>query len=260
MPNQKIALITGATAGIGQSCARQFAQNGYQLILTGRRADRLYALEQELSQQYGTKTLALCFDIRQRAAVEQHINTLSPEWQAIDVLINNAGLAQGLDEFQNANIDDWEVMIDTNIKGLLYISRLVAPLMIKRGAGGHIVNVGSIAGKMTYPKGHVYCATKFAVDALTQAMRIDLLKHRIKVSSVSPGAAETEFSIVRYKGDLDKATRVYEGYTPMTAEDIADAVWYIVSRPAHLCIQDIVLTPVAQASAHYWAKDADIVK
>ena len=251
----KIALITGATAGIGKACAQQFAQNGYRLILTGRRNTLLTNLAQSLESEYGNAVLPLCFDIRQRAAVEQHIRTLPLEWQHIDVLINNAGLAQGLDDFQNANIDDWEVMIDTNIKGLLYISRLITPLMIAHGQGGHIVNVGSVAGKMVYAKGHVYCATKFAVDALTQAMRIDLLKHRIKVSSVSPGAAETEFSLVRYKGDVEKAKRVYAGYTPMTANDIADAVWYIVSRPAHLTIQDIVLTPLAQASPHYWAKE-----
>lgn len=260
MQDPKIALITGATAGIGKACARQFAQNGYHLILTGRRERLLNDLAQVLHNDYNIEVLPLCFDIRNRQAVEQNINNLPEQWQLVDVLINNAGLAQGLDEFQNANIDDWEVMIDTNLKGLLYVSRLVVPLLIARGKGGHIVNIGSVAGKMVYAKGHVYCATKFAVDALTQAMRIDLLKHRIKVSSVSPGATETEFSVVRYKGDTAKASHVYDGYTPMTAEDIADAVWYIVSRPAHLTIQDIVLTPVAQASPHYWAKDSEAAK
>ncbi len=254
----KIALITGATAGIGKACAQLFAQNGYNLIITGRRENLLRELSQNLQNEYAVRVLPLAFDIRQRDQVTQQIEQLPLEWQAINVLVNNAGLAQGLDEFQHANIDDWEVMIDTNIKGLLYISRMVAPMMIQQGSG-HIVNVGSVAGKDVYPKGHVYCATKFAVDALTKAMRIDLLKHRIKVSSVSPGAAETEFSIVRYKGDTEKAANVYAGYTPMTAQDIADAIWYIVSRPPHLTIQDIVMTPVAQASPHHWAKDKDVV-
>lgn len=252
----KIALITGATAGIGKASAWVFAQQGWSLILTARRQQLLEQIAQEIAQTCGVQTLPLCFDVRSRTETENALQNLPEQWQNIDLLLNNAGLAQGLNDFQEGNFDDWEAMIDTNIKGFLYVARLIAPLMAARNTG-HIINVGSVAGKEAYAKGHVYCATKFAVDALTKAMRIDLLKHKVKVSSVSPGAVETDFSIVRYKGDTERAAQVYKGYTPLTAEDIADAVWYIASRPPHVVIQDVVLTPLAQASATYWAKDND---
>lgn len=255
-----IAFITGATAGIGKASAKLLAQKGWDLILTGRRLPLLDAVAQEIQKEHPhISVLPLCFDVRDRRAVAQHIGNLSGQWRSVRLLINNAGLASGLDVFQEADIDDWELMIDTNIKGLLYVSRLLVPLLIAAGHGSHIVNVGSIAGKEAYAKGHVYCATKFAVDGLTKAMRIDLLKHRIKVSSVSPGAVETDFSIVRFKGDKERAAKVYENYTPLTAQDVADAIWYIVSQPDHVYIQDVVMTPVAQANPYYWAKDNELL-
>lgn len=253
-PVPPIAFITGATAGIGKATARLLAQKGWDLVLTGRREALLHETAQEIQRDFGVKVLPLCFDVRHLEAVAYHIGSLEGHWRKIRLLVNNAGLAAGLDEFQNADIADWEVMIDTNIKGLLYVSRLITPFLIEQ-QGGHIVNVGSIAGKEVYAKGHVYCATKFAVDALTKAMRVDLLKHRIKVSSVSPGAVETEFSMVRFKGDEAKAAKVYENYTPLTAQDVAEAIAYIALQPYHVYIQDVVMTPIAQANPYYWAKD-----
>ena len=243
----KTAFITGATAGIGKATAEVFAGNGYRVVITGRRADRLKKLAHELQEQYKVKVLPLCFDVCKRAEVEKVVNTLGKEWKQIDVLVNNAGLAMGLSSIQEGNIDDWEVMIDTNVKGLLYMTRCVAPIMIENKRG-HIINIGSIAAKETYPNGNVYCATKHAVDALSKAMRIDLLPHGIKVTAVHPGMVETEFSIVRYKGDEQRAKKVYAGLQPLTAKDIAETVYWTASRPDHVNISDLVITPIAQAN------------
>ncbi len=243
----KIALITGATSGIGQATALKAAEAGYNLIITGRRKERLQETEQQLLNN-GVKVKSLCFDVRKREEVEQAIKSLEKEWQNISVLINNAGLAVGLDPIQQGEIEDWERMIDTNIKGLLYITRAVTPLMI-RNHQGHIVNIASTAGKEVYPNGNVYCATKHAVDALSRAMRIDLLKDNIKVTNIAPGMVETEFSLVRFKGNKEAAQKVYEGITPLSNEDIADVILYAITRPAHVCLNDIVITPTAQANA-----------
>lgn len=250
---QRTILITGATSGIGRACAVKFAGENDRLILTGRRADRLDELSESLKNEFGVDVLSLNFDVRDKAEVKLHLEQLPEDWKNIDILINNAGLAAGLDSIQEGSTDDWDQMIDTNIKGLLYVTRIVAPLMIKQGHG-HIINVGSIAGKKVYPKGGVYCATKFAVDALTQGMRIDLLADGIKVSQVCPGAVETEFSLVRYKGNKDKADGVYKGYQPLTAEDIAGSIFWIAGLPAHVNINDLVVMPVAQASPAYFNK------
>ncbi len=248
-----IALVTGATSGIGKATASQLAQKNYKLIITGRRKERLEALAKELQTKYNCETIILNFDIRNQQEVDKAIDSLPEKWKNIDVLVNNAGLAAGADPVYEGLLDDWERMIDTNVKGLLYISKKVMPLMIKRKSG-HIVNIGSIAGKQVYPNGNVYCATKFSVDALTQAMRIDLLKHNIRVSQIAPGAVETEFSIVRYHGDKNKAGKVYEGYTPLFAEDIAKAVLFAVTRPAHVNVNDVLIMPKAQANPYYWNK------
>ena len=250
----KTVLITGATSGIGEATARKFAEEGFNLVITGRRAERLGGLASKLTKKHGVKVLTLNFDIRKRSVVEKAIGSLTAEWRTIDVLVNNAGLAAGLDPVQQGSIDDWEQMIDTNIKGLLYVTRLVAPLMIEKG-NGHIINIGSIAGKEVYAKGNVYCATKFSVDALTKAMRIDMLQLGIRVSQVCPGAVETEFSEVRFKGDKQTAANVYKGYTPLTADDIAEAIWWIAARPVHVNINDLVIMPASQASPHYHFKE-----
>jgi NADP-dependent 3-hydroxy acid dehydrogenase YdfG len=238
------ALISGATAGIGEACAKIFAANGVRLILTGRRQERLETLAASLP----VDCLPLCFDIRDREATQEAISSIPANWRNIDLLLNNAGLAVGKDSIQAGDIDDWEVMIDTNVKGLLYLTRAIAPEMISRGKG-HIINLGSLAGKEVYAGGNVYCATKFAVDALTKSMRLDLLEHGIRVSQIAPGLVETEFSVVRFKGDTGKADAVYEGYDPLTATDIAEIIWFAASRPPHVNINDIVITPVAQGSA-----------
>ena len=250
---KKIIFITGATAGFGKAIAFKFAEHGYNVILNGRREDRLRAIEQTLTEQFGAQVLSLAFDIRNRQAVEQSINSLPHDWKKIDVLVNNAGLAAGLSLIQDGQIDDWELMIDTNLKGLLYVSRAIMPLMVNQKSG-HIINISSIAGKEAYQKGNVYCATKFAVDALTKSMRIDLLEHGIKVTSIDPGAAETEFSLVRYKGDPERAKKVYEGYEPLKAEDIADIAFFAATRPKHVVLNDIVVTPLAQANTAYIIK------
>lgn len=244
----KIVLITGATSGIGEAAAKMFAKNGCRLIITGRREERLTALADQLIAEFSIEVLPLVFDVRNLEAVQNAVNHLPENWKAIDVLLNNAGLAVGLNAIQNGVIDDWERMIDTNIKGLLYVTRCIAPLMIARNSG-HIINVGSIAGKEVYANGNVYCATKHAVDALTKAMRIDMVKHGIKVTQIAPGAIETEFSIVRFKGDKDAADNVYKGFTPLSADDIAEVIYYVTSLPSHVCINDLVITPTAQASA-----------
>ncbi|MBP6303938.1 MAG: SDR family NAD(P)-dependent oxidoreductase [Bacteroidia bacterium] len=245
---KKTAIITGASAGIGEACARFLAQQGYQLILCARRSDRLEKLALELKDTYQTPTLCITLDVRNRQEVEKVFSTLPAGWNEPDVLINNAGLASGLASIENGDIDDWDIMIDTNIKGLLYVTRNVVPLMISRGSG-HIINIGSIAGKEVYANGNVYCSTKHAVDALNRSMRIDLAKYPIKVSAVHPGAVETEFSIVRFKGDAERASKVYEGFENLVAADVADAVGYILSRPAHVNINDLVIMPTAQPCA-----------
>ena len=243
----KVALITGATSGIGKATALKAAEAGFDIIITGRREDRLQTLAREI-QEKGVEVLTLNFDIRQPEAVRQAVESLSGNWRNIAVLVNNAGLAVGISPIQEGIVDDWERMIDTNVKGLLYMTRAVAPLMIANQSG-HIVNIASIAGKEVYPGGNVYCATKHAVDALSRAMRTDMLKHNIKVTNIAPGMAETEFSIVRYKGDETAAKNVYKGMTPLTDEDIADTILFAITRPAHVCLNDIVIMPTAQANS-----------
>lgn len=250
---KKIALITGATSGIGMATARKAANLGYKIIITGRRMERLVALKQELEKKAITVQL-MCFDVRNRAATLEAWNDLPADWKMIDVLVNNAGLAAGNDPIQDGDWADWEQMIDTNIKGLLTMSQLVIPGMIERKSG-HIINVSSIAGSDVYANGNVYCATKHAVHALTKGMRIDLLPHNIKVSSISPGMVETEFSIVRYHGDKQKADNVYKGLTPLYAEDVADAIEFMITRPAHVNVNDMLLMPTRQASAVYNFRD-----
>jgi 3-hydroxy acid dehydrogenase/malonic semialdehyde reductase len=251
--NSKIALVTGATAGIGRATAVQLAVAGFNLIICGRRANKLIDVSDELSA-LGAKVLTKVVDVRNRQEVESFINGLPPEWKAIDVLVNNAGLAAGLDSFATGNLDDWDEMIDTNIKGLLYVSRMVMPLMLERKTG-HIINIGSIAGKEIYPNGNIYCGTKFAVDALTKSMRRELAEHKIRVTDIHPGAVETEFSIVRFKGDATKAAKVYEGYESLVADDIAEAIIWCISRPARVNVNDMVITPIAQPAAGMIIKD-----
>lgn len=240
-------LITGASSGIGRSCAMKFAETGARIIMTARRKDRLDALVTEMKKQFKSECFPLGFDVRDRKAVEQNIGGLPQEWQAIDVLVNNAGLSRGLDKIQEGKIDDWEEMVDTNIKGLLYVSRAVIPGMVKRGKGT-IVNIGSIAGHEVYPGGNVYAATKHAVDALTKGMRLDLVDTPVRVCTVDPGLVETEFSMVRFRGDSQRATAVYQNLQPLTPEDIADAVLFCVTRPAHIQIAEMIILPTAQAS------------
>lgn len=249
----KIALVTGATSGIGEAVAILMAKEGYKLIITGRREDRLHKLASELKTEYGTETLALSFDVRCCNEVDKYLGNLPKQWQCIDILINNAGLAVGLNPVQDGVMDDWERMIDTNIKGLLYVTKCVSKYMIERKCG-HIVNLCSIAGKEAYANGNVYCATKHAVDALTKGMRIDLLPYGIRVSQICPGAVETEFSIVRFKGDVNRADNVYKGFTPLTAMDVADAIMYMVKCPPHVNINDMVIMPTAQANSYTFNK------
>ncbi len=244
---KKIIMITGATSGIGEACAEKFAENNWNIIITGRRKERLEELVNKLKQKYNTEIKSLNFDIRKLSEVEKAFSSLDNNWKNIDVLINNAGLVKGLDPIDKGIVDDWETMIDTNVKGLLYISKQVIPNMISRESG-HIINMGSIAGKETYANGNVYCATKSAVDSLTKAMRIDLLKYNIKVTEISPGAVETEFSIVRFKGDKQAADNVYRGFKPLQASDVAGIIHYITTLPDHVNINDIVIMPTAQAN------------
>ncbi len=245
---RKIALITGATSGIGYESAKILAENGFDLIITGRRKELLNKVMKEIENEFKTKILALNFDVRDQNQVIEAIKNLPEEWLSIDVLLNNAGLASGLDNIDKGDTEDWEKMIDTNIKGLLYITREVSPLMVQRKTG-HIINISSIAGREVYENGNVYCATKHAVEALTKGMRIDLLKHNIKVTSIAPGMVETEFSIVRFHGDKEKAGKVYTGFEPLTARDIAETILFVVTRPPHVCINDLLIMPTAQASA-----------
>ncbi len=245
---QKTVLITGATSGIGLACAEIFAKNNHRLILTGRRKQRLEKIQKQLTEKFAIRILLLNFDIRDQQQVQSAIDTLPPEWKNIDILVNNAGLAVGFDPIQTGVLDDWERMIDTNIKGLLYISRAVLPGMIERKSG-HIINIGSIAGKEVYPNGNVYCATKHAVDALTKGIRIDTVKYGIKVTQIAPGAVETEFSVVRFKGDQQKADHVYEGFEPLHPENIAEVAYFTTTLPGNVNINDLVIMPTAQASA-----------
>lgn len=244
----KTVFITGATAGFGKATAELFAESGYNLIITGRRKERLTALSDKLSKKYNIEVTPLCFDVRNNDEVVSAINSLTNK--NIDILVNNAGLASGLNKIQDGLLDDWDKMIDTNVKGLLYVSKAIMPLMIKNKSG-HIINIGSTAGKEVYMNGNVYCATKHAVNALSKAMRIELLEHGIKVSQVCPGAAETEFSEVRLHGDKEKAKRVYDGYEPMTAEDIASIIYYVGNLPKNLCVNDLVVTSLSQANSFY---------
>jgi serine 3-dehydrogenase len=242
-----VVLITGASSGIGRSCARAFAGTGARLILAARRVDRLNELAVELKRIPGEDILLLALDVRDQPAVERAVNGLPSEWAAVDVLVNNAGLSRGLDKLHEGKLADWEEMIDANIKGLLYVSRAVIPGMVKRGRG-HVINIGSIAGHEVYPGGNVYCATKFAVDALSKGMRLDLSGTGLRVSQVSPGMVETEFSLVRFRGDKERAGKVYQGLTPLSPDDIADAVVYCVTRPPHVNISEMIVMPTAQAS------------
>ena len=250
----KIIFITGATAGFGEACAYKFAANGYDLILNGRRTDRLQILADALEKKYNVAVLQLPFDVQDEKAVFESIQNIPADWKAIDVLINNAGLALGRDYFEEADMNDWNVMIDTNIKGFLYVAKAVSQLMVKRKQG-HIINMGSVAGKEVYEKGNVYCATKFAVDAISQSMRIDLLRHHIKVTSINPGAAETEFSVVRFKGDEITARKIYDGLKPLTAEDVAEVIYYCTTLPPHVCINDLSITCLQQANTIYFNRD-----
>jgi 3-hydroxy acid dehydrogenase/malonic semialdehyde reductase len=243
-----LVLITGATSGIGKSTAEFFAKNGHDLIITGRRKDRLDAVSKELQTAYKIKVLGLNFDVRNFSEVEKAMKTLPAEFSKIDVLVNNAGLAAGLSSIQNGDLSHWERMIDTNIKGLLYMTREVSRGMIERKKG-HIINIGSIAGKEVYANGNVYCATKHAVDALNKGMRNDLLPHHIKVTAINPGMVETEFSVVRFDGDEQKAKQVYNGMQPLLPEDIAETIYWVATRPAHVNINDIIIMPSVQASA-----------
>ena len=246
----KTVLITGATSGIGEACAKKYAADGDRLILTGRRADRLNDLKKALEKDFSSEVLALVFDVQDKKAVDKNLGALPTEWQKIDLLINNAGLAAGKDSFENADINDWETMLNTNVHGLLYVSKQIIPLMIANKKG-HVVNIGSIAGKEVYENGNVYCASKFAVDAISKSMRIDLLKHSIKVTCIHPGAVETEFSLVRFKGDENKAAATYTGMIPLNGNDIADSIFYCTQLPDQVCINELVITPTQQATAYY---------
>jgi NADP-dependent 3-hydroxy acid dehydrogenase YdfG len=250
----KIVFITGASSGFGKAAAEKFAANKYDLIITGRRENLLSDLKAALENEFGVEVLPLVFDVRDREVVTNVIGNLPDRWKQIDVLVNNAGLALGRDYFDEASLDDWDTMLDTNVKGLLYVSRAVLPFMTARNQG-HIINLGSVAAKDIYEKGNVYCASKAAVDAISKSMRTDLLKHRIKVTAIHPGAAETEFSLVRFKGNEDSAKKIYEGYQPLSAADVAGVIYYCATLPPHVCINELIITCTAQADAFYFFKD-----
>jgi len=252
--SHKVVFISGATAGIGEACAIKFASHEYDIIITGRRKERLIALKNKLEKEFRIEVFTLHFDIRHQKDVENAIAQLPAKFREIDVLINNAGLAAGINPIDKGILDDWETMIDTNIKGVLYLSREIIPLM-KTRKKGHIINIGSIAGKMTYPNSNVYCASKSAVQALTEGMRIDLLAYGIKVTQIAPGAVETEFSMVRLKTDKETAHQVYKGYQPLSARDIADVVYYTTTLPPHANINDLLIMPTAQANAYVYHKE-----
>lgn len=250
----KTVLITGATSGFGKAMAQTFAANGYNVIITGRRAGHLKALQEELTGNYHVLVHPLVFDVREKEAVFNAVAQLPEPLKTIDILINNAGLALGRDYFEEAGLEDWETMIDTNVKGMMYVTKAVIPGMISRKQG-HIINMGSVAGREVYEKGNGYCASKFAVDALSQSMRIDLLRHKIKVTTIHPGAAETGFSMVRFKGNETEAKKIYKGYQPLLAQDAADVVYYTATLPPHVCINELVLTCLAQANSFYLHRD-----
>ena len=247
----KIVFITGATAGFGKACAEKFASHGWDIIINGRRTDRLQVLADELETKYNVAVLQLAFDVREQSEVLSAIRNMPSTWKEIDVLVNNAGLALGRDYFEEADLEDWNIMIDTNVKGFMYVAKAISELMAVRKQG-HIINMGSVAGKEVYEKGNAYCASKFAVDAFTKAMRIDLLRHNIKVTGIHPGAAETEFSLVRFKSDEAIAKSIYNGLQPLMAEDVADAIWYTTTLPPHVCINELVITCTQQANAIYF--------
>jgi len=244
---EKVVFITGASSGIGRSCARAFASQDARLILAARRRDRLEELAAELKLLPRRKVLILALDVRSRTAVERAVNEIPPAWDAVDILVNNAGLSRGLDKLHEGKLDDWEEMIDTNVKGLLYVSRAIIPGMVKRGRG-HIINIGSVAGHEVYPNGNVYCATKFAVKALSKGLRLDLSGTGVRVSSVDPGLVETEFSLVRFRGNKERAEKVYQGLTPLSPDDIADAIVYCATRPPHVNVSEMIVMPTDQAS------------
>lgn len=251
------AFITGATSGFGKAIAIKLAQNGWELIITGRRKERLNELENEIKSQHQTRVISLCFDVRNQPEVHSAFESLPDEWKLIDVLVNNAGLASGFGPIQEGLLSDWEDMIDTNVKGLLYVSKEIMIGMTARKSG-HIVNIGSVAGKEAYANGNVYCATKHAVDAITKSMRIDMLPFGVKVTAINPGAAETEFSLVRFHGDPEKASAVYRGFTPLEAEDIAEVVLFAISRPRHVVLNDIIITPLAQANTANFIRNGSL--
>ena len=250
----KIVFITGATSGFGKACAEKFASHGYDVIANGRRIDRLEQVCSSLARKFNIAALPLPFDVREEKLVFDSIGSLPEEWKKIDVLVNNAGLAVGRDYFEEADMNDWNIMVDTNIKGFMYVAKAVSQLMAVQKQG-HIINMGSVAGKQVYEKGNVYCATKFAVDAMNQGMRIDLLRHNIKVTAIHPGAAETEFALVRFKGDETTAKSVYNGIQPLSAEDIADVIYYCTTLPKHVCINDLVISCTQQADAIYFHRN-----
>jgi 3-hydroxy acid dehydrogenase/malonic semialdehyde reductase len=249
-----IILITGATSGFGKATEKKFAANGWHCIITGRRKEKLTAVAEELRSTFNVKVLPLVFDVRNKAAVNNHLQNLPDEWKNIDVLYNNAGGAWGRDSFENGLVEDYETMIDTNLNGLLYVTKAVLPYMIANKKG-HVINMGSVAAKNMYQNGNVYCAVKAAVDALTHTMRIDLLQHKIKVTALHPGAADTEFALVRFKGDETKAAATYKGYEPLHANDVAAIIYYCATLPPHVCINDLVVTCTAQADGIYFYKE-----
>lgn len=251
----KIVFISGASSGIGKACANAFAAEGAKFILAARRKERLEQLASELEEKFGSETKILSFDIQNYKEIKESFISLPEEWKNVDILINSAGLAQGMHKLQEGNPEDWDVMINTNIKGLLYLTREILPFMVKRESG-HIINLGSTAGHDVYPSGNVYCATKFAVNAISQSLRIDVLDKSIKVSSVDPGMVETEFSVIRFSGDVERAKNVYKGVDPLTADDVADAILYCATRPKHVNINEIILTPIAQAQSNFVVRKA----
>ena len=251
----RIVFITGATSGIGKACAEKFASSGDDLIINGRRKNRLQQLKQSLEGQYKVKVLCAPFDVQDKKEVFDSVQALPDKWQSVDILINNSGLALGRDFFDEAALSDWDTMLQTNVNGLLYVSKAVLPFMVERNRG-HIINLGSIAGDDIYEKGNIYCVSKAAVEAISRSMRIDLLQHHIKVTHIKPGAAETEFGIVRYKGDTGKAARVYEGFIPLTGEDIADAIFYCASLPPNVCINELEITCIAQANGIFFNRNS----